>query len=318
MELDEHILSIPLVDKNRESVCLPLVVDAIALYWGEQISETDVLKKSKEYENIKGTIMVEGLNLAERYDLKSYIYNGSLSDLKKRIQQGIPVIVILPGIYDVLQHAVIIAGYNDAERRIITYIPEPDTFGAIPEDRFLQEWEQENMLSIIIFPKDMEETISKDTLKHQKSNRLCYEAEKLRFQNRLDDCIALLDKTVNMENDNPLGWYLLGLVYNEANSEKAIECYKKAIDYNPKYFLAYRGLGNYYLKKADFTMADANYSKAISIHPNRFGPIYKNRAIAKMNLRNNSEAKNDLELYLEKTPNASDRSSILALLKELS
>ena len=79
---------------------------------------------------------------------------------------------------------------------------------------------------------------------------------------------------------------------------------------NPKYYLAYRGLGNYYLKKKDYSLAEAYYSKAIEINPFRFGPVYKNRAIARIQLDNNQGAKQDLVKYLEQTPAADDQKSI--------
>ena len=68
-------------------------------------------------------------------DLHPYIYKGSIKDLKKRIDQGIPPIVILPGIRETVQHATIVSGYNSEETGILTYIPEPDTIGAIPESK---------------------------------------------------------------------------------------------------------------------------------------------------------------------------------------
>jgi tetratricopeptide (TPR) repeat protein len=94
-------------------------------------------------------------------------------------------------------------------------------------------------------------------------------------------------------------------------------CYERAIKLNPKYYLAYRGLGNYYLKKKDYLLAETNYTKAIEINPLRFGPIYKNRAVARMQLNNNADAKDDLIKYLEQTPGAQDRKSIQDAISQL-
>ncbi|HEU4605060.1 MAG TPA: tetratricopeptide repeat protein, partial [Nitrososphaera sp.] len=104
---------------------------------------------------------------------------------------------------------------------------------------------------------------------------------------------------------------------NETDSDQAVPCYEKAIKLNPKYYLAYRGLGNYYLKKKDYSLAEAYYSKAVGVNPSRFGPIYKNRAIAKMQLANNQGAKEDLARYLEQTPAAEDRKSIEEAIAQL-
>ena len=45
--------------------------------------------------------------------------------------------------------------------RIITYFPEPDSYGAIPEHTFQDEWAQDDLFSILVFPKDMAEHLQK-------------------------------------------------------------------------------------------------------------------------------------------------------------
>jgi tetratricopeptide (TPR) repeat protein len=99
--------------------------------------------------------------------------------------------------------------------------------------------------------------------------------------------------------------------------EEAVACYEKTLKLNPKYYLAYRGLGNYYLKKANYALAESYYAKAIDVNSYRFGPIYKNRAVARLQLNNNSGAKEDLIKYLEQTANAPDRQSIEDAISQL-
>src|ERR671911_644614 len=82
-------------------------------------------------------------------------------------------------------------------------------------------------------------------------------------------------------------------------------------------FLAFRGLGNYYLKKKDFSKAEEYYSEAIGINPNRFGPIFKNRALARLQLGDKTGCKNDFIQYLDQVPNANDKSSIQEALTQL-
>ena len=71
------------------------------------------------------------------------------------------------------------------------------------------------------------------------------------------------------------------------------------------------------LQSADFQNAELYYSKAIEINPLRFGPIYKNRAIARMELGDKVGCRNDLLKYLEQVPNAADRASIGEALNQL-
>ena len=81
--------------------------------------------------------------------------------------------------------------------------------------------------------------------------------------------------------------------------------------------MAYRGLGNYYLKTKQYDKADSYYTSAIQINESRFGPIYKNRGIVKMSLNKTKEAKQDFENYLKYSPNAKDKNDILQAIKEM-
>jgi hypothetical protein len=314
----EHSITLPLVSGNEENICLPLVINVVTKYWGEEIALEEATDITKKYSGMKGSVMMEGIELAERHGFSTYIYKGSLNDLKKRIDQGIPPIVILPGIHDTIQHATIVSGYNPEERRILTYIPEPDTIGAIPESRFEQDWEQDDMITLILIPEDMNDLFKNEkNLKFKDSNRICFEAEKLHQQNKVKDAMEKLLEAVKLDNENPQAWCLLAGAYNELNLEEAVGCYERTINLNPKYYLAYRGLGNYYLKKKDYSLAESFYTKAIDINPYRFGPTYKNRAVARLQLNNSSGAKEDLLKYLEQTPNAADRRNIEDALSQL-
>jgi Tetratricopeptide repeat len=314
----DHFISLPVVDERDENICLPLVINVVSKYWGEEIPLEEAIEIAKKYPKMKGSIMMEGIELAERHGFVSYIYKGSIKNLKKRIDQGIPPIVILPGIHDTVQHATIVSGYNSEERRILTYIPEPDTIGAIPEAKFEHDWEQDDMITLVLIPKDMKDLFKNEDLKFKDSNRICFEAEKLRQQGKIYDAIEKLHKGLNSDDENPQVWCLLAGMHNELNSPEAVVCYEKTVKLNPKYYLAYRGLGNYYLKMKDYSLAEAYYTKAIDINPYRFGPIYKNRAVARLQLNNKiSGAKEDLAMYLEQTPNVADRKNIEDTINQL-
>jgi hypothetical protein len=308
----EHFINLPLVSNNEGSGDLPLVMNVLLKYWGEDMS----IPRSGATSD-KGATMIHGIELAERLGIESCIYKSSMKDLKRRIDEGIPPIVIMPGIKATVQHAMIVSGYNSEEGRILTYVPEPDTMGAIPESKFEQDWEQDDMTAIIMIPSDMKGLLKNEDLKFARSNRICFEAEGLRQDGKINEAIDWLERAVQIDRDNSQAWVLLGGVYNETNSDKAIFCYENAMRLNPKSYLSYRGLGNYYLKKRDYSLAEAYYSKAIDINSFRFAPIYKNRAIARMQIGNNAGAKEDLIKYLEQMPTAEDRKNIEEALAEL-
>ncbi len=309
---------LPLVNTNEENVVFPLVVNVMTRFWGEELPTEEIEKRSRQYGNYRGTIFIEGLEIIEKkLGLSSIIYRGSLDDLKKRISQGFPVIVILPGIGETVQFATIVNGYDEEENRIITYVPEPDSYGAIPVEKFNDEWSQDDFFSILIFPKDMGKVFEKDIFPFEKSNRLYLESERLRVLGKVQESIDLLSNYLNHGisedngNQNPQILCMLAGILNEINDKRCVELYKKTIQLNSKFYLAYRGLGNFYLKSKNYQLSKDYYSKAIKINPMRFGPIYKNLGIAYMNLGDNASAKVSFEKYLNYVPNAADKEGIM-------
>lgn len=314
----DHILELPIVSEDEDNICLPLVISVVSRYWNEEIPIQEAKEIAKKYPKGKGTIMMEGIELAEKHGFKSYIYNGSLQDLQKRIDQGLPPIVILPGIQETVQHATVISGYDESTNRVLTYFPEPDKIGAITYKQFNELWKQDGNITMLIVPDDMSKVVEKDILPFAHSNRLCFIAEKLHLQGRYEEALSALLKAREIEPQNPRIWSQIATLYNERNNDEAVKCYQQAIKLNPEYYLAYRGLGNYYLKKKDYANAEKYYSRAIAINEFRFGPIYKNRAIARIELDNKKGAVEDFGMYLEQCPNAIDKNNVQEMIKHLS
>ncbi len=149
----EHTLSVPII--NEENICLPLVISAVSKYWGVDLPLSEAVEIAQNYPNVKGSILVEGIELAERHGLSSIILNSTLKELRKMIDMGIPPIVILPGMKDVVQHASLIIGYDELEKTIFHYIPEPDRIGAIPEEKFDKQWKEDDRIMLLLVPSDI-------------------------------------------------------------------------------------------------------------------------------------------------------------------
>lgn len=311
------MLFLPVVEEDEENICLPLVITVVSKYWGIDLPFSEAKEISKKYPNMKGSIMIEGIELAERHGLTSLILSSSIKELKKIIDTGIPPIVILPGIQDTVQHASVISGYDETERTIIHYFPQPDTVGVIPEKKFDQQWSEDSKLMLIVAPSDILSKIHPRNTEMEKSNRLCFISERLRLQKKPGDAADALKKALEIDQTNSTAFCLLGGMLNDQNSTEAVKYYQKSIEYNKSCYLAYRGLGNYYLKMKDYTNAENYYTKAIEINSNRFGPIYKNRGLARLEQDKKSEAKEDFTTYLKQMPNAADKNNILEAIKEL-
>ncbi len=312
-----HSLTLPLVGTDEENICLPLVINVVSKYWGEELSLLEAEQTANKYRGIKGSVMMEGIELAEKHGLKGYVYRGSIADIKRKIDQGIPTIVILPGIRETVQHANIVCGYDSDEHRILTYVPQPDTVGAIPERRFQQDWEQDDRVTIVLVPQDLKQIVEKENPQFKDSNRICLEVEKLRQERNVAEALSKISGAVKLDDDNAQAWCIMGSILSEQNSREAVSCFQKSIKSNTNYYLAYRGLGNYYLKNNDFQNAEIYYSKAIEVNPTRFGPIFKNRALVRLQLGDKTGCRRDLLRYLEQVPDATDSLNVKEVLNQL-
>ena len=310
-----HTLSVPVV--NEENICLPLVVSAVSKYWGMDLPLAEATEIAKKYPGIKGSIMIEGVELAERHGLSSLILNSSLKELRKMIDVGVPPIVIMPGLRDVVQHASLIIGYDEIEKTIFHYIPEPDKIGAIPEKKFDEQWAEDDRLMLLLVPSDILSDIKLQSDNKEKSNRLCFNAERLRLQGKPEEAMLLLKKALETNKSNSTASCLIAGILNDSNSPDAVKYYKMSTELNPRCYLAYRGLGNYYLKLKDYTKAEEYYTKAIEVNPQRFAPIYKNRGLVRLEQKKAKQAKEDFTKYLDQMPDARDKANILQAIAEL-
>ena len=317
----EHELILPPISE-KDNICLPLSVNAVAKYWNIDLPMTEANEIASKYAGMNGSILIEGINLAERHGLSSLILHSSIKELKQVIDMGIPPIVILPGLNDVVQHASIISGYDDNEKTIFHYVPEQKPseegiqVGVIPEKRFVKLWSEDGCLMVLLGPTDIISSLKSDENK-TKSNRLCFESERLSLQKQTQETIDSLKKAVELNPDNSTALCLLGGVLNEQGNADCVSYYEKSLQKNKNCYLAYRGLGNFYLKNQQFDKSEKNYTQAIEINDNRFGPIYKNRGYVRQQQNKMDKAKEDYQNYIKYTPNAKDRGMIERALKEM-
>jgi len=320
MVQEDHQLLLPLVD--QENICLPLPINVVSKYWNIELSMAEAEEAAKQYSGFDGSILIEGIESAERHGLICKIIHSSLEELKKIIDLGIPPIVILPGIPEITQHASVITGYNDQENTILHYIQTGNQQGeqqegAIPQKIFEKEWSEEGRLLILLAPSEILSSISLENDSGNKSNRLCLISEKLNILKNPIESLDSLKQALELDANNSTALNLLGAIMNEQNSPDCIKYYEKCLELNKRSYLSYNGLGNYYLKTNQFQKAEECYTKAIEINPKRSAKIYKNRAYLREKQNKNSDAKDDLKTYLKYSPKASDRGIIEQAIREL-
>ena len=320
LESSSHELFLPLV--QEENICLPLPINVVSKYWNIDLPLIEAQEISNQYPSNAGSVLIEGIELAERNGLQSKIIHSSISELKKIIDAGIPPIVILPGIPEITQHASVISGYDEDENTILHYIQKgtkegEQQEGAIPLSIFDREWAEDGRLLIILAPPEIISSLKISKPLDEQSNRFCFISEKFSIQKNYSEALDNAKKAIELDKNNLTALNLLGGLLNSQNSEDCIKFYQRGIDLNNQNYLSCNGLGNFYLKTSQYEKAVKYYSKAIEINPKRSAKIYKNRAYLfekqKMNLR----AKEDLKNYLKLVPNAEDRGLIEQAIREL-
>ena len=319
-EEQDHQLLLPLVEE--ENICLPLPINVVSRYWNIELPMAEAIESAKKYSDFNGSIITEGIELAERHGLSCKIVHSSLDELKKIIDSGIPPIVILPGIPEITQHASVITGYNEEEKTILHYIQKGNQEGeqqegAIPQDVFDREWSEEGKLLIIISPPENLSSITLEHYSQDKSNRLCFNSEKFNILKNYPEALSSLKESIELDSNNSTALHLYATMLNQQNSPECVSFYERSLKINARSYLTFNGLGNFYLKTNQFEKAENCYSKAIEINPKRSAKIYKNRAYLREKLGKNSDAKEDLKSYLKYFPKAPDRGIIEQAIREI-
>lgn len=300
-------LLLPLV--AEENACLPLSINAVARYWNVEMQ----LSSADAYPAGTGSVLIEGMEAVERRGLSTSIDHTDLAGLEKAMDNGIPPIVILPGIGGLTHHLSVITGYD--EKAILHYIPKSSNEGiyegAIPRDVFDAKWSQDGRVAVFVGPADHIETGSR-------SLRLCMEAERDMLLGHESQAKSLLEKAISTDPTNSTAWLLLAGMLNVDNHNDCAKKYTECIRLNQRCYLAYRGLGNYYLKQGDLSRADENYTEAITVDAERNGSVYKNRAYIREKQGRYAEAAYDLKEYVRISPSAPDRGAMERAAAELS
>ena len=322
-ESHERELLLPSV--RDDNACLPLAVNAVASYWSVRLPADEAASICAKYPGTPGSILIEGMELAERHGLAAVVLRSDLAGLRRLVDAAAPPIVIIPGMRDVVQHASVISGYDHQAGRVLHYIPDQDggsefKVGMIPYGQFDSLWSEDGRLAIVISPPGaVPEADAALSTAAARSNRLCFASERASLLGDAEGAVRMLSEAVALDGSSSVAHSLLGSALNSQGSAECIASYREGIRLNARSFLSHRGLGNHYLKAGMHAEAEAHYTAALEINPSRYAPLYKNRAIARSSLPGRERlARDDLKSYLRRMPGAADADSIRQAIRDLS
>ncbi|MHC4579369.1 MAG: tetratricopeptide repeat protein [Planctomycetota bacterium] len=121
--------------------------------------------------------------------------------------------------------------------------------------------------------------------------------------NRHQEAIADFTRVTELEPQDPVHFYRLGLAYRHPwEQEKAIASFTKAIELNPDYLEAYGRRGTLFERRRAYAKAEVDYGHCIRLRPEHpFG--YRGRGDARMMLGKHAEAEADYTEMIRLRPN---------------
>ncbi len=130
--------------------CGPSALAGVLNYWGVKVTPDEISKEifSKA---ARGTLNIDMLLYSQKRGFNAVQYDGSLSDLKKNIDSGFPLIVMVDlGIsFFKANHFMVVTGYNE-EGVIVNSGREKDKF--FYEKDFLKAWGKTDYWTLLIKP----------------------------------------------------------------------------------------------------------------------------------------------------------------------
>lgn len=118
-----------------------------------------------------------------------------------------------------------------------------------------------------VFVPDSNDNVKSVELIDAEILALFVKADDFRGQDKYSSEIDVLTKALALNEQNVVTWVRLGRAYrNYGNINKALECYKKAIDINPRYAQIYTNIGVIHILNKQYIEAISYLEKSIELY----------------------------------------------------
>jgi len=131
--------------------CGPSSLAGVMNYWGITVTPDEITEEIYS-ESARGTLSIDMVLYPQRRGLKTDHYRGDMKDLKRNIELGHPVIVLVDYGFSVYQvnHFMVVVGYNESGV-IVNSGKERGKF--IAEKYFMRSWERTEFWTLLIKPR---------------------------------------------------------------------------------------------------------------------------------------------------------------------
>jgi predicted double-glycine peptidase len=131
--------------------CGPASLAGVLNYWGILITPEEIASEIYS-RSAKGTLNIDMVWYAEKKGLKADFYNGSVEDLKNKVDSGFPLIVMVDYGFEMFRqnHFMVVVGYSN-HRIIANSGREP--LKNIALKSFTQSWKKTKNWTLWITPR---------------------------------------------------------------------------------------------------------------------------------------------------------------------
>jgi ABC-type bacteriocin/lantibiotic exporter with double-glycine peptidase domain len=131
--------------------CGPASLSAVFNYWGTKITPEEIARAIYSA-SARGTLTLDMVLYAEKKGFAARQYKGDLTDIKKNIDSGYPMVVLVDYGFSIYEksHFMVVLGYND-KGLFVHSGKEKEKFISLKE--FLGTWEKTAFWTLLIKPK---------------------------------------------------------------------------------------------------------------------------------------------------------------------
>jgi ABC-type bacteriocin/lantibiotic exporter with double-glycine peptidase domain len=133
--------------------CGPASLAGVMNYWKIDVMPDDIAKEIYS-KSVKGTLNIDMVIYPQKKGLIAEQYSGNMQDLKRNIDSGYPLIVLVDYGFWAVQsnHFMVIVGYN--EDGVIVNSGR-DKYKFISEEDFVKTWERTKFWTLLIKPEQI-------------------------------------------------------------------------------------------------------------------------------------------------------------------
>jgi tetratricopeptide (TPR) repeat protein len=201
--------------------------------------EVDQLQIADEIWQEGGTLPIDLYRYTERQDLVPLLFFGNLERLRREIENGYPVVVIL-NLYNIYSHAAVVVGFDDRKGTIVLHDPTRGERLQMTYPSFLSRWSMSNYWAMVTYDPGIRPRPSRQEFRERS---------------------ALRHYDIGCE-------YLL-----KQNSIEALNNFKLAVGMYPSYYMALGRIGEIYFDQGRYELSEEYLKKAVKINP-RYGRGY--------------------------------------------